>query len=375
MAKDSEGEYARILRRLIDDPDYCRLPAAARLVWLTMLISPEFKVLGIATVDTPVLERRSGLKARACEGALEVLAAAGVVRRDGVWVWMRNHLRFQEGAEAWTRSSSTMQGLSRRLQNLPSSLKFWPEFFEVYSALGFKFDVPPRIQSYLDRVGGTPPPHVGGNPEPETPETPETPEPETPEPEPEQPDHVLVFDRWREVMGKPRAVLDEKRAKAIKARLRDGYDTEALFLAIAGCRASPFHRGANDRGKIYDDIDLIFRDAKHVEQFLEIGRETGAFAGQVDDQRLQVPAPPPADLAAARTVDRLVERLEAKVDSHAFGMWFRGWVAVGQDGDRLRVRVPNRASADWLAKNYTAVIREVAAAIDMPRLRVEFEAT
>lgn len=95
-------------------------------------------------------------------------------------------------------------------------------------------------------------------------------------------DHVLVFDYWKRVMGRSRAVLDEKRARAIKDRLKQ-YSVETLCLAIDGCRISPFHRGANDRGKIYDDIELICRDAKHVEQFLEAAREHGAEGSATEE--------------------------------------------------------------------------------------------
>jgi hypothetical protein len=77
----------------------------------------------------------------------------------------------------------------------------------------------------------------------------------------------VVFDRWRERCDHPRAVLDHKRRKAIEAALeRHGLDD--CLRAVEGCRASPFHMGDNDRGRKFDDIELILRDAKHVEEFL-----------------------------------------------------------------------------------------------------------
>ena len=79
-----------------------------------------------------------------------------------------------------------------------------------------------------------------------------------------------IFNFWKERTGHERAVLDKKRKKAIERGL-------ALFGA-AGCRQaiigicnSPFHQGQNDRGEIYDDLTLIFRDAAHAEKFREIG--------------------------------------------------------------------------------------------------------
>jgi hypothetical protein len=79
-----------------------------------------------------------------------------------------------------------------------------------------------------------------------------------------------VFEHWRRVMEKPKARLDAKRSKVITARLADGYDVETLCRAIDGCRRSLWHQGVNDRNKKFDDIELICRDSKHVEAFLEI---------------------------------------------------------------------------------------------------------
>lgn len=76
-----------------------------------------------------------------------------------------------------------------------------------------------------------------------------------------------VFEHWRKVMGKTaRTVLDVKRRKAIEDRLRD-YPVEDLKRAIDGCAATPWNMGENPKGKAYNDIELICRDAEHVEGF------------------------------------------------------------------------------------------------------------
>lgn len=78
----------------------------------------------------------------------------------------------------------------------------------------------------------------------------------------------VVFGHWKSVLDHPRAVLDEKRKSLIRARLASGFSVEDLKLAIDGCRASPFHQGDNERRQVYDGIELIFRDASKVEQFM-----------------------------------------------------------------------------------------------------------
>lgn len=77
-----------------------------------------------------------------------------------------------------------------------------------------------------------------------------------------------VFDAWREVMNHPNAKLDDKRKKALGKALDLEYTENDLQLAIRGCKNTPFNMGDNDRGEIYDDLTLILRDAKHIEQFI-----------------------------------------------------------------------------------------------------------
>lgn len=85
-----------------------------------------------------------------------------------------------------------------------------------------------------------------------------------------------VFDFWRESMESPRSRLDRKREKAIRDRLKDGYAVEDIQLAIMGCRSSDFHMGQNDRGTRFCSIDLICRDAEHLDRFIELGEKAAA---------------------------------------------------------------------------------------------------
>jgi len=80
-----------------------------------------------------------------------------------------------------------------------------------------------------------------------------------------------VFEYWQQVHEHPKAKLDDKRKRNIRARLKDGYTVSDLQAAIDGCRKSPHHMGATNGAK-YDDIELICRDAKHVDQFLKLAQ-------------------------------------------------------------------------------------------------------
>lgn len=83
----------------------------------------------------------------------------------------------------------------------------------------------------------------------------------------------LVFTYWRDVMDHPKAKLDRKRKQKIKDRLADGYSVDDLMRAVDGCSKSPHHMGQNDRGAVYDDIELICRDAPHVDKFVKLADE------------------------------------------------------------------------------------------------------
>lgn len=78
-----------------------------------------------------------------------------------------------------------------------------------------------------------------------------------------------VWDSYMQVcercqLGKKR--LTPERKELIRRRLNE-WSVEELIKAIEGLEFSDFHRGKNERRKPYDSIELILRDAKHIEQF------------------------------------------------------------------------------------------------------------
>ena len=81
---------------------------------------------------------------------------------------------------------------------------------------------------------------------------------------------------WQAATGKTRAIFDEKRRRLINARLKD-YTADELCLAVAGWKNSPFHRGQNPGGKVYNDLGLLLRDAEHVEQFRDLAQRGNQF--------------------------------------------------------------------------------------------------
>ena len=84
-----------------------------------------------------------------------------------------------------------------------------------------------------------------------------------------------VFGYWQLISGHSKARLTAKRKRRITDRLREGYTEEELQAAIAGNKADAFHQGDNDRGTVFDDIELICRDGEHVEKFIGVQEANG----------------------------------------------------------------------------------------------------
>jgi chromosomal replication initiator protein len=64
--------------------------------------------------------------------------------------------------------------------------------------------------------------------------------------------------------------------------------------------------------------------------------------------------------------DRVLARIETKVNRHSFYTWFKPTAFVADREGAIRVRVPSALFRDWLTKHYTAVIEEALVEVDRP---------
>lgn len=105
-------------------------------------------------------------------------------------------------------------------------------------------------------VGGVPPSDVGliKNPNKET----------------NKENIYVVFEFWKTTFNSPKTVLTEKRKKKIEARLDQGYSVEDIKKAILNCSKSDYHMGKNDRGTVYNDIELICREPEKLDRFISM---------------------------------------------------------------------------------------------------------
>jgi DNA-binding transcriptional ArsR family regulator len=84
-------------------------------------------------------------------------------------------------------------------------------------------------------------------------------------------DTERVFEAWVTATGKTRSQLTGDRKGRIVRYLRD-YPVDDLMDACRGWKKHPHYRGENDRGEIYNDLDMCLRDAKHIELFRDLER-------------------------------------------------------------------------------------------------------
>ncbi len=91
-----------------------------------------------------------------------------------------------------------------------------------------------------------------------------------------------IFSHWQTVMNHPKAKIDKKRANKIVQSLKLGYSLAELKEAIDGCAKTPFNMGQNDKGQRYDDIELILRDASHIDRFIGNARQQPVNSNKAD---------------------------------------------------------------------------------------------
>lgn len=90
-----------------------------------------------------------------------------------------------------------------------------------------------------------------------------------------------IFTYWQKTLGY-RSKLDDARRRKIAARLADGFTVLQLKAVVDRTKKDPWRQGENPNRKRYDGIDLIFRNAAKVEEYLSQARSilSGAMPEQ-----------------------------------------------------------------------------------------------
>jgi hypothetical protein len=132
---------------------------------------------------------------------------------------------------------------------------------------------------------------------------------------PAQPSPVeLVFDYWRAHLA-PKAKLDDKR-RAVIARALKTYSVEELRLAVDGTLLDDWRMGRDPRtnGKRYVGVDLVFRDAEHIDKAIALVDSPPALPDDEPGHWIPEPEPepdPPGEELVEITAERIDELLVA----------------------------------------------------------------
>jgi hypothetical protein len=118
----------------------------------------------------------------------------------------------------------------------------------------------------------------------------------------------LVFDYWRAHLA-PKAKLDDKR-RAIIARALKTYTVEELRLAVDGTLLDDWRMGRDPRtnGKRYIGVDLVFRDAEHIDKAIALVDSPPALPDEEPGHWIPEPEPEP-DPEGEELVDITPERI------------------------------------------------------------------
>lgn len=109
---------------------------------------------------------------------------------------------------------------------------------------------------------------------------------QAPQNDPLKADIEMLFDYWRAQCNHPKSVLDDQRFELLKRGLRD-HGKAACARAIVGYGAYPYvsdrskrREATGARSERYDDLELIFRNAKQIEK-------GWALADRAEEEALQ----------------------------------------------------------------------------------------
>ncbi len=78
------------------------------------------------------------------------------------------------------------------------------------------------------------------------------------------------------------------------------------------------------------------------------------------------------EASLGNTWDRVLGRIESKVNSRSFSTWFKPTQLLTEDAASLSVRVPNSWFAEWLNTNFLPLIQDALKEIERPGMTVRF---
>lgn len=263
-----QRDYARVAPTFWNGPTGRALRAKGRdaqVLAIYLFTGPSATMLGLYYLPLPTLCHEAGFTMEEARATLAVLKELDFAHydEDREWVWVPAAAEYQI-AERLEPDDNRVKGIVRSLDPFmghPFGRSFWKRYREAYHLPPL-----PPPKGHGRAFVAPPKPGTGAGTGADSGTGTET----GPAPADAAAAVGQVFDHWRRVLDHPDAKPTAKRKRLLRDRLGEGYTVANLQRAIEGCRASPFHMGANERRRRYDDLALICRDGEHVEQFMAL---------------------------------------------------------------------------------------------------------
>lgn len=262
----------------------------AQMVGLYLLTSPHANMLGLYYVPQTFIGHETGLGMEGAMKGLQGCIDAGFCRydEDSEMVWVVEMARFQVGDQLKDKDLR-IKGVQNEYDSLPEN-PYLAAFFDMYATAFCMTEK--RCSESPSEAPLRPLASQEQEQEKEQ------------EQKQEQKTHVerrkaspdgdvveQVFAYWQKTMNSPGSQLDDKRRKAIKGALKL-YDPRQVCEAILGCTKSDFHmaRGEYAGRNKHIGIDLILRDAEHIDKFIAMAGKRTSGPESIDERNARIMA-------------------------------------------------------------------------------------
>jgi len=282
------------------DPDFLDLTPHAKLVYVWSFTNPRCGMAGIYKVVRPAVVMETGLTDKQAEQALTELGAGRFVFFDGRVMWVRSRIKHLR-----SRGTNIATAIRRDLESVGPH-EFRDGLVEAYLTVDW-------LKGVLEGVGKTLPRDPQGPSRPLTPseglqgkgregqllEGPSSATPSTHDAADATPPariedaqkRVQSIDRiWTAYVETRTAVLGARSVpkltpdrRALITRRRKDWSEPDLVDAVKGWRHFPHNRGENVARTPYCDIELVLRDAAHIEKFRDAERAGTTGNEKTDD--------------------------------------------------------------------------------------------
>jgi hypothetical protein len=254
----------------------------AQLVGLYLMTSPHSNMLGLYYMPQSFIAHETGLGFEGASKGLARCIEAGFCQydEDSEMVWVMEMARYQI-AEALAGKDLRIKGVQNEYDSLPSN-PYLEGFFDLYGDAfcmtqkrygTSPLQAPCKPLASQEQEQEQEQHHEQDQKQELSVDRRRAPTDREPDPVPE------IFAYWQKLMDSPSSKLDAKRISKIRAALKLGYTPRQLCEAIKGCSITPHNMGQNERNTKYNGIELIFRDADHIDRFIACSHAPPKAAG------------------------------------------------------------------------------------------------